>query len=353
MSARESKGKREDERGLSIGVVVAVIVAVILIAMIIFIVIWLTSATKPAKAECLLDTDCAGGKICRNEKCVAAPSCTSPPATPTNVNVVYNQNLGEATVSWDTVTGATSYKVYRKLGDPSVNSANFDEKRVVVGNAVNFSNLAVGTHYFVVASSNECGDSQASSPYLIAPSCSSVPNAPAMPIITQDADHCADPQNAEYTLLSHEEATGDRPFNLVQGNGQFGVSSYFAVFESPTGDFNVNLACTGQSVAYAATSISVGEYANLTFPDQPMVLGSSIEAKWDPVLAAEEYAVTLVFADANGTYMFTGGTVAAPITTLTVPTLTGAYLVYASVVAYQLCNKSLPSQVAVYMSATV
>lgn len=352
MSARSGKKKASDERGLSIGVVVGVIVAVILIVVIIFIVIWMTNATKPAKPECLLDSDCSSGKICQNQKCQPAPTCSGPPATPTNVNVVYNQNLGAATISWNVVSGAKSYSVYRKLEDPSVNSTNFDEKRVVVGNAENFSSLQAGTHYFVVTASNDCGNSPETSPYLFAPSCPSVPNAPSMPIITQNVDHCADDQNAEYALLTHEEATGDNPFNLVQGNGQYGVSSYFGVFNSPTGDFTVNLACTGSEVSYTISAISNGEYASLVYPDSPMFVQASTEVKWQPVLGAEEYAVVLVTADEHGTYVFTGGVVAAPITTLTVTTQSGAYLAYAAVVAYRLCDKSLPSQAAVYVAAT-
>lgn len=352
MSSREAERGTPKTKGPNLGVIVGVIVGVILVTLIIFVVIWVTQSKKNKKPDCLLDADCGDGKICRNEKCVAVPSCSAPPATPVSVNIVYNELMGSATVSWGPSAGATSYAVFRKLNDPSVSKDNFDERRITTGTAENYTGLSLGTHYFVVLATNECGDSSETVPVLLAPSCDVVPTTPGQPVITQTADHCSDPQTAEYNNVSHDEATGDRPFNILKGTGQFGVSDYFAIFESPTGDFEVALACTGEPVSFTATSIAVGDYANLLFPTQTMTVGTSVDVMWEPVLNAEEYAVVLVTVDSNGTFMFTGGTVASPTTKLNVKTLDTATLVYASVVGYRLCDKSAASQAGFHITPT-
>lgn len=330
-------------RGPGLGIAVGVIVGVIVLALIIFVVIWTTRGGKTKKPDCLVDADCASGQLCRNEKCVAAPTCIAPPASPGGVNVVYDRNAGTATVSWVVSTGASVYTVYRKLNDPAVGKNNYDEKKSVSGTSQYFSSLAHGTHYFVVTASNDCGDSDESSPSLMAASCDVVPDKPGAPVISQTADHCSDPQMAEYNEIAHDEATGSNPFNIIKGNGQFGVSDYFAVFPSPTGNFEVALTCSESPVSYTATSVSVADYANLQYPTGPMTVGASVAVTWDPVLNAEEYAVVLVTVDSNGTFMFTGGTTTAPVTHLDVKTLAGSTLAYASVVGYRLCDKSAPS----------
>lgn len=350
MSSGEAGMERKGPKPPKLGVIVGIIVGVILVTLIIFVIVWTTRGKKSAKPECLIDTDCATGKICRNEKCVALPTCTAPPAVPVSVQVVYNQLAGSATVSWGPSSGASSYKVFRKLNDPSVSKSNHDERRISYGTAENFSGLALGTHYFVVSSTNDCGDSDESAPVVLAPSCDVVPNTPSQPMISQLVDHCGDVQQAEYNMISHDEASGDRPFNILRGNGQFGVSNYFGVFESPSGDIEVGLACTGQPVSFTAESVSLADYATLIFPNQSMTVGSSLAVSWEPVLNAEEYAVMMITVDAHGTYMFTGGTTTSPVTNLNVSTLDGSILVYGSVIGYRLCDKSAQSAAAYHIT---
>jgi len=337
----------------NLSVIVAVIVAVIVIALVIFLVIWGTSRSSQ-KSECVVDADCASGKLCKNAKCEDPPSCTGAPAKPTPITVVYDRDAGNATVSWGPVGGAMNYKLYRKLGDPSVSKSNYDERIVLQGTAHTFTSLATGTHYFTVTSGNECGESDESSPVVLAPSCDVVPGTPSAPMITQDTDNCSDmTEPVELNSLAHDEATGSNPFNLVRGNGQFGIPEYFAAFPSPTGGFSVSLACTGQPVSYNVTALATADYANLTYPTDPMIVGATVPVTWEPLLGAEEYAVTLVCATANSTYIFVGGIVSAPQTSLIVQTPAGTTLVFASVIGYRLCDKSAASSAGFHIPPTM
>lgn len=339
-------------KGASLSVIVAIIVAVIIVTLVIFMVIWGSSGSTK-KSLCSLDSDCGTGKVCRNGNCESIASCTVPPAKPTPLTVVYDREAGNATVSWGLVPKAMNYKVYRKLGDPSVGKSNYDEKIVSYGTSQTFTSLTTGTHYFTVTAGNECGDSDESSPTVLAPSCDVIPTTPGAPMITQDSDNCSFmTEPVEYNTLAHDEASGPSPFNLVRGNGQFGVENYFAIFPSPTGGFDVSLACTGQPVSYNVTGISTGDYANLTYPTGPMVVDATVPVTWDPLLGAEEYAVTLVTATANSTYVYTGGIVSAPQTSLLVNTLPDSTLVFASVIGYRLCDKSAASTAGFHIPPT-
>lgn len=341
---KSSRRSMRDPKGRpSMGVVVAIVVAVVVLALIIFIVIWGTSKTS-VKKQCSLDADCATGKVCRNGACENVPSCTAPPSKPTPVTIVYDREIGNATVSWGPISGSANYKVYRKLGDPTVSKSNYDERVVLYGTAHTFTSLEPGTHYFAVTAGNECGDSDESSPVVLAPSCDVIPLTPTAPIITQADDFCSDlVEPLETNDIAHDEASGDNPFNLVRGNGQYGIDDYFGAFPSPTGDFTVSLKCSGQPVSYNVTAISVADYALLTYPTGPMVVGSSLPVTWDPLLGAEEYAVTLVCVTAGGNVIFVGGTTPAPNTSLSVATPVDTNLVFASVIGYRLCDKSSAS----------
>jgi hypothetical protein len=341
----ESSARRSEQKpisGTKLVAIVGLIVAVIVIALIIFLIIWTTKSKK--KLECAIDADCKAGETCTNGACVgpaAEPSCTAAPSKPYPISVVYDREVGDATVSWGPVSGGLVYNLYRKLGDPSVGKTNYDEKSTVTGTAKTYTGLPTGTHYFAVTAINECGESDESSPVVLVPSCDVVPTTPVAPIIAQDTDNCSSlTEPVEYNLLSCDEATGANPFNLIRGNGQFGVEEYFAVLPAPSGTFDVYLACTGQPVSYTAVAISTADYANLTYPTDPMVVGSTVPVTWEPLLGAEEYAVTIVTLTGEGSYMFTGGVVPAPQTSLTVATLADATLVFASVIGYRLCDKS-------------
>lgn len=353
-NAGRSRKIEEESRPLP-GFVIMLIVGIILLVLIVFLIAWLTTRTTPVKVECTHDSHCGTGKICKDTKCVAAPICTAPPAKPSNVQAVYDRDAHTATLTWVGAVGSTGYKVYRKLDDPSASKNNYDEVKAVGSptTSANFVALPVGSNYFVVTSVNTCGESDESVPVVIVPSCSTVPAQPPAPALVLDADECMGPGFVEYVDINHVGATGDRPFNLFTGNGQAEVSDYFWFSESPSPDPTVALQCTGTPVAYNLTHISNAEYAVLVTPTGPMIATESLQIVWEPVLNAEEYAVSLVYINANSVGIFIGTTVSGPATSVTLDTPAGNQLVFAQVIGYKLCNKSVPSDPAYHISPSL
>lgn len=345
MSSSARSQRIENEKQAAPSLVVIVIVAIIVVILVIFLVAWLTSRTTPVKLECTHDSDCGSGKLCRDAACVPAPVCTAPPVKPGNVQAVYDRNAHTATLTWIGAAGATGYRVYRKLEDPAVSKNNYDEVKVIGAptTSANFTALPVGTNYFVVSSVNTCGESDESAPEATVPSCAVVPTQPPAPSLILDTDECAGPGFAELVTINHIDATGPRPFNIFRGEGQIDIDSYYWFVEAPSMDPEVALACTGTPVAYEVIHVSNADYATLLNPTGPMIATASLTVSWTPVLNAEEYSVNLVYINANSMPIFIGGTVASPATSLTLDTPTGTQLVFAQVIGYRLCDKSLPS----------
>lgn len=350
MSSRSAATTKEGGTGF----VVIAVTAAILVVLIIYLIVWLT--TRPAKSstpppECVHDTDCPAGKVCHDATCVNIPPCTAPPSTPQDVDIVYNAVLHNATLTWKAVSGATGYKVYQKLEDPSVGKTNHDMVTPSAGTTITFTALAVGTHYFVVTATNTCGESDISSPVVFSPACASVPSQPPQPMIVSNADNCLTPQGDEIVSILIGDASGPAPFNLVRGNGQKGGLPYFLFEASPSGgSFPAWLACSGAPVEFHLTFISDAQYAQLINPTGPMTLGSSLPVSWQAVLGAEEYAVMLVATDPSGSVYFIGDTVTSPATSKIIGTPIGTQLVWASVIGYKLCDVSPASNPAFHIT---
>lgn len=341
MSSRKDRDEASSPRA---GVIIAAIVGALVVILVIILVVWFSNRRK--RADCATDADCAAGKKCINKKCqaVVGPPCTLPP-TPVNVEVNYDRIAKSAVVTWNSAPGATSYKVYRKVNSQDVTPLNADETRSSPDTVENFSGLVAGTHYFVVASVNACGQSSISSPVVFAPACTSVPTTPSAPMIVTNVDQCAGPQGCESVQITVDEATGVRPINIIEGNGQIGVDSYFVAFEAPLSPMDANLACTGNPVGFTVTHVSLAEEATLIAPTSAMTLGPMLLVKWQPIPTAEEYSVTLVAVDSNGVDIFIGGRTTSPTTELAVTTPNGALLSYAIVYGYKICNMSNVSPV--------
>lgn len=85
-------------------------------------------------------------------------ACTSPPPTPINLSVS-NPNSDILNLSWSRMEGASNYTAYISQ-TPNFNIANALQTRTISNNSVNFSNLTLGTVYYMkVRSSNSCGTS--------------------------------------------------------------------------------------------------------------------------------------------------------------------------------------------------
>lgn len=341
---RRDQPKMESGRS---GLIIAIIVAVVILVL--FITLAIYFANKNRRAECAVNADCETGKICSNKKCVAPPTSPGPnpnpsptcevPCAPLNVEVVYDRIAKNATVTWSSSPGATSYLVYRKLNDPAVSPTNYDDVRTSLDSTEAYSNLPVGSSYFTVVAVNSCGKSLPSCPDF-APSCNVVPLTPSAPLITSDVDNCVNPQASEAVMIVVDEATGPRPIDIIEGTGQVLVDSYFVAFKAPLSPMTANLACTGQPVGFVVTHVSDAEEAVLLEPTGSITLGSSLTVKWQPIYGAEEYTVSIVAVDANGTDIFIGRYADADISSVELQVPEGSLLVFAAVHGYRICNKS-------------
>ncbi len=348
--SRRGNNKDDDSDRPGLGLVVGAIVAVILIILVIFLIIKFStrSSTPTPEHECVINADCPGAQVCTNGICITLPpplACTFSPSRPVNVTVIFNALANTATISWSASPGAIKYKVYRRLADPGVSKVNFDEKIEVIVTTANFVGLDTGTHYFVVSACNECGDSDESAPALLAPSCSVLPPTPSAPLILTDTDLCGDAEQTEFVEITVDEATGAEPFNILTGNGQIGVNGFFAAFPSPGSPFTASLACTGSPVGYQVTHVTNGEIANLTSPTGPLTLGGTLDVIWQPIVGADEYAITLVAVDGFGSFMFVGGYAPGSDTSVTITTPSGTGLIFAEVIGYKFCDKSAISPI--------
>uniref|UniRef100_A0A6C0CG18 Fibronectin type-III domain-containing protein n=1 Tax=viral metagenome TaxID=1070528 RepID=A0A6C0CG18_9ZZZZ len=332
-----------------------VVVAAIVVVLVIFLIVWLV--TRPRKhhhtmPECVHDSDCPTGKTCVSSTCVTTPVCTSSPVPPQNVVITYNQTLHTATITWSPSSGATGYKVYQKLEDPSVGKSNHDVVSSTAATTITFTGLAIGTHYFVITALNTCGESDESSPVVFSPACASVPSQPPQPSVVSTADNCLTPQADETVDILIADATGPAPFNLVRSDGgcqsssgQKGGLPYFMFDSSPSGgSLPAWLECSGSPVSFTETFISDAQFATLITPTGPIAsLGTTLNVSWQAVLGAEQYAVMLISIDASGSVYFVGDTITAPETFTTIDTPIGTQLVFAQVIGYKLCDVSLPS----------
>ena len=84
-----------------------------------------------------------------------------------------------------------------------------------------------------------------------------------------------------------------------------------------------------------------------------MTLESSLIVSWQPIRAAEEYAVTIVAVDSNGVDIFVGQYVPAGTTEVELETPYGALLVFATVHGYKICNKSNKSPIGFHIPPVV
>ena len=335
--------------------VVGTVVAAIVVVLVIYVIIWQVSRPRHHHhhpGHCAVDSDCATGQTCNSGTCVNIPVCTASPQVPQNVTISYNSTLHTATLTWTASAGATGYKVYQKLEDPSVGKLNYDVVSPTAATTITFTGLAVGTHYFVVTALNTCGESDESSPVVFSPACSAIPSQPPQPTVVSNTDNCSTPQADEMVDILIANATGTAPFNLVQSdvgcqaNGvQKGGLPYFLFDSSPSGgSFPAWLECSGAPVAFTETFIADAQYANLLTPTGPIAsLGSTLAVSWQAVLGAEEYAVMMISIDTTGSAYFVGNTVTAPATSVTLNVAIGTQLVFGQVIGYKICDKSLPS----------
>jgi fibronectin type 3 domain-containing protein len=120
----------------------------------------------------LVFAGCGGGGGAQ----IALPQLPQPPATPTGV--VATAGDGQVTVNWNTVAGATSYKIYYGTAAGVTSTSASTTKLTATTNSQVVTGLTNGTtYYFVVSALNAGGESAVSSEVLATP----VPPAPVKP----------------------------------------------------------------------------------------------------------------------------------------------------------------------------
>lgn len=335
------------------GFVIAVIILIILVIALLIVVIVLAvrKQNTVSSAECTTNQNCSSGKICTNGSCV---TYVAPVLTPNPVTIAYDSLTGAATVTWAPVTGITSYHVYRKLEDPSVSVNNYDSKQTIQGTSTTFTSLAEGTHYFVVTSVNSGGESQPSSPVILAPSCGVFPVTMPAPTVTETANNCSGVKASDQVSVAFTNMSIPNGVYVVQGTGQAGsISQYLYLVQGNAFGpaTQINLTCGSTSTNHTVTQITQVSDMLITVNDAVTTTGA-FTMTWRPMAGAERYVVWLTGVNANGVSHYYGGFANANDTALTIQTNPGDTLVYGLVLGYRICNQSSTSPVAVYVTPT-
>ena len=93
--------------------------------------------------------------------CTALNGTGQPPSSPAGVNATAGD--GQVIISWDSVSGGTSYNLYW-LTSPEVSKISYTEKILNVSSPFTHGGRTNGTtYYYVVTSVNNCGESSESS----------------------------------------------------------------------------------------------------------------------------------------------------------------------------------------------
>lgn len=343
----------EPQKSSNAGWIVLVIIAAIIIVIIIILLIWgLTNNNNDDNGKsCNSDADCSGNQKCINGKCNVPILCTIIPPIPQNVKIDSFDELAKtATLSWTAAPAASEvlyYTLYNKLNDPSVSKYNYDTKFTTTGTSGTFTGLAEGVHYFVVTSTNKCGESEESSPVVSAPACNNIPNKPLPPVITQDANDCLGASNAQFIEINFVNAGLTNGGYILQGTGQSGTpgspTNYLVVTpQSAYGPVSgVTQKCDGATTQHNIIHIENWVEANITSGPVPLT-GTSYTMTWQPLVGADEYVVFVV-GESPSAFFYYGGFAQGNSSSLTIPVQPGLVGVYGVVLAYKLCDKSQPS----------
>ncbi|MGB5196638.1 MAG: fibronectin type III domain-containing protein [Candidatus Deferrimicrobium sp.] len=168
----------------------------------------------------------AGGESALSVERSATPDATPPPGAPTNIRASAGDN--QVTVSWDNVTGATSYNVYYGTAT-GVTTASTKVTGATSPNAI--SGLLNGTTYFfVVTAVNGNGESAVSFEASALPTATPPPAAPSLTSATAGNAQVTLVWGAVTTATSynvyHGTASG---VTKVSGIKAAGVTSPYAV----------------------------------------------------------------------------------------------------------------------------
>lgn len=363
----------------TIAIIILVIIIVILLILVIVFALRKPTTPTPYGGKCRVTTDCPLDKICFGGTCVACASdsdctngtfcintvcaaCSNPPTTPNNTNVIYNSTTGIATISWNSVSNAASYNVYRKVNDPSVGVSNYEEKRTTTSaissatTSMNFSGLTPNTtSYFVVTSVNLCGESPAST-VVFSPTCSVLLAQPPPPTIIPLSNNCLTVQNSQIISATFPDASLPNGAYVIRGNNQTGtVSDYlYIVMQSSYGTATgITQRCNGQTSNHTLLQIRNTQSANITTVTSPPNASVVKTLEWNTVAGAESYIYWVVGQEAvTNNLHFYGGFAPANATSVTFAVTPNDTFVYMLVLGYKFCDISSASNPTLYTSPT-
>lgn len=339
------------------------IVMAIVVAIIFILLVWLSLRSSDAnEPECRVDQDCQTGYGCDAGKCVFIPTCTADPAAPTNVRIAYDSSAKTATLTWNAVTGATGYSIYRKLNDDTVGRNTFDETKLITSTTYTFNNLPEGVNWFVVSARNACGESVESVPPLSAASCALIPDTPTSLLVTSAEDDCINESitppllgNLEIATITYDDQGPEFSY-LVYGDGwKYGDGKFFQLIGTNTaiGVF----AC--ETVANINV-IAVRNASSPTITNQTEVQPGLWKVDFAPSAFADEFAWTslvFLYEDENAVDPYgirlLGGTFPGNQTSFSFSIPQHAVIDHVVVGGYMLCDKSKPASIQYETAATV
>ena len=325
------------------GIAFAIVAIAIIVAIVVGVIIWMVVRNRNSTTSSSSSSSSS-----------SSTTCTTVLQAPRNVLAVYNQNNNTAALSWQGVTGATRYRIYRKLEDPGVNTSNYDQRVDTINNSYNFLDLPAGTHYFVVTSFSSCGlESMISAPAVFSPSCSAALPAlnPANLSITLQNDQCGGPQpHIDYRLTYTWDSILEDSIFIFRGPDQSGDSSqYFSLHDVVSGidpvldiDFNCDEEEGDHYIEYIKDVQNVPLSNITTQAAMAGPVGSSFVLNWSPIAGAEMYVASMTTVDADNGSLFRhfGGYTTAPQTSLVLATNSGDSIVEIKVRAFRVCNRS-------------
>lgn len=158
----------------------------------------------------------SGESVVSREKTAltVADSATAPPLAPLNIHA--DAGSGQATVSWDTSDGATSYNLY--YGTTATVSKTTGTKVTGVASPHTLPGLSSGTTYYVIATAVGTGGESADSFYAM-----TTPSASPPPIAPTNLQAALDPADSTKIVLTWTASAGATSYNLYYG-GSWGVT---------------------------------------------------------------------------------------------------------------------------------
>jgi len=235
----------------------------------------------------------------------ATPSATPPPNAPTNVRAAAGDN--QTTISWDAVSGATSYNIY--VGTPAgVTKATGTKASGVTSPSV-VAPLANGTKfYFVVTAVNANGESAESFEVSATPAATPPPAAPG--------GVSATPGNAQATVI-WSAVTGATSYNLYWGTASGVTKATGTKIAGVTSPKDVTSLANGTKYYFVVTAVNAnGESAEsaevFATPAAPAGTFSQadITGTWDIVLffigsdAGWEHGIATINGSGGITFTF-------------------------------------------------